>query len=77
MNTEAFTHALTCLRRVRFPSPPYRSTDEFKSLSDEEKVIWHERVGICVGEGPCTHEAFLLARADVEEFRLSRAGNLS
>lgn len=49
------------LRRVRFPFMLIRSFSWFKNLTDEKRYDVEERIGMCVGSGPMTLDAYVLA----------------
>ena len=49
------------LRRVRFPFYLMRSFTWFKNLTAEKRYDVEERLGMCVGNGPMTLEAYVLA----------------
>lgn len=45
----------------------YRQMGWYKKLDDEQRYRVEERIGMCVGAGDCTVEAYALARMEVNE----------
>lgn len=54
------------LRRVRFPFYLLRSFIWFKCLDAEARYRVEERIGMCVGSGAITLEAYVLAEEEAK-----------
>jgi hypothetical protein len=54
------------LNRHRTPTALYKSSDWWKALDDEGRHIFETRIGMCVGAGLITKEAYALGQMDLE-----------
>jgi hypothetical protein len=61
MNAHQIQARIEHLRRTRFPFMLIRSFDWYRNLSGERRYAVEERLGMCVGDGPVTLDAYVLA----------------
>lgn len=61
MNAAEIQARVEHLRRVRFPYYLMRTFEWYRNLTDEKRYDVEERIGMCVGSGPVTLEAYVLA----------------
>lgn len=59
----------TVVRRWRIPTPLIKTTTWYRQLSEDERVAVEELLGICVGTGPVTAEAYVQAQELVRRMR--------
>ena len=58
---------ITDLRTRRVPVHRMEQFDWFRALDEEQRYTVLERVGMCVGDGPITAEAWACAESDINK----------
>lgn len=71
--TDNLSQQIASLQRRRVPTPLIKTFRWYRELNEEERYVVEERLAICVGSGPVTAEAWILAKQDLERHRNRKA----
>lgn len=67
MTHEAFSTEVARLQRRRVTCALVRSFTWYRQLNEEQRYTVDERIALCVGAGPCSPEAWTLARFQLQQ----------